>query len=180
MRRLFTLVIFAIFPHVSSAYDQAFPKTPVGTCEVKTLPAAHLIATRTDKAYFQDNNGLFRPLFRYIKANNIAMTIPVEAAMDPGIMYFYIGSDVDATALKETNQVSIHEMPKRSVASLGVRGGYSESNFNEAANKLKAWLRKNKEYEAVGEPRGIFWNGPFMPGFFKRFEVHLPVRKIEE
>jgi len=28
---------------------------------------------------------------------------------------------------------------------------------------------------ARGDARGIFWNGPFMPGFFKRFEVHLPV-----
>lgn len=180
MRNLLTLFILAAFPLMSSAYEQAFPKTSVGTYEVKTLPAARLIATQTDEAYFQDNNGLFRPLFRYIQANDIAMTTPVEAEMDPGIMYFYIGSDIDTSDLKETDQVSVHEMPQRRVASVGVRGGYSESNFEEAAHKLKAWLRKNKEYEAVGEPRGIFWNGPFTPGFFKRFEVHIPVRKIEE
>lgn len=30
-------------------------------------------------------------------------------------------------------------------------------------------------HKASGEARGIFWNGPFTPGFLKRFEVHLPV-----
>lgn len=179
MKNLLILLLLAIFPLMSSAYEQAFPKTASGTYEIKTLPAARLIATQTDDPYFEGNNGLFRPLFRYIQANDIAMTTPVEAEMDPGVMYFYIGSEVDDAVLKETDQVSVHEIPERTVASFGVRGGYSEDNFEEAMHKLKAWLRKNKEYEAIGEPRGIFWNGPYVPGFFKRFEVHIPVRKVE-
>jgi DNA gyrase inhibitor GyrI len=164
---------------MSSAYEQAFPKTASGTYEIKTLPAARLIATQTDAAYFEGNNGLFRPLFRYIQANDIPMTTPVEAEMDPGVMYFYIGSDIDPAVLKETDRVSVHQMPERIVASFGVRGAYSEDNFEDAAQKLKAWLRENEEYEATGEARGIFWNGPYVPGLFKRFEVHIPVRKVE-
>jgi hypothetical protein len=107
------------------------------------------------------------------------MTTPVEAEMDPGVMYFYIGSDIDPAVLKETDRVSVHQMPERIVASFGVRGAYSEDNFEDAAQKLKAWLRENEEYEATGEARGIFWNGPYVPGLFKRFEVHIPVRKVE-
>lgn len=179
MRNLLSILLLATFPLMSSAYEQAFPKTASGSYEIKTLPEARLIASQTDGAYFEGNNGLFRPLFRYIQANDIAMTTPVEAEMDPGVMYFYIGSDVDNAVLQETDQVSVHTMPERTVASFGVRGGYSEQNFEEAAQKLKAWLRKNKEYESAGEPRGIFWNGPYVPGFMKRFEVHIPVRKVE-
>lgn len=164
---------------MSSAYEQAFPKTDSGAFEVKTLPAARLIATQTNSAYFEDNNGLFRPLFRYISSRDIAMTTPVEAEMEPGVMYFYIGNDVSDETLEATDDVSVHQLPERMVASHGVRGSYSERNFEEATEALKTWLTQNERFEATGAPRGIFWNGPFMPGFFKRFEVHIPVRLIE-
>ena len=36
---------------------------------------------------------------------------------------------------------------------------------------------KNKDFEPAGECYGVYWNGPFIPGFFKRSEVHLPIRK---
>ena len=165
---------------MSSAYEQAFAKTNVGEFEIKALPAARLIACQTDAAYFEDNNHLFRPLFRYISSRDIAMTTPVEAEMNPGVMYFYIGSEVGSDALDTTESVSVHEIPKRLVASLGVRGGYSEHNFNKASAKLNAWLLKNPVYEATGKVRGIFWNGPFIPGFFKRFEVHIPVQLLKD
>ena len=164
---------------MSSAYEKAFPQTDVGEFEIKTLPAARLIASRTDAAYFDENNGLFRPLFRYISSRDIAMTTPVEAEMEPGVMYFYIGSEVSTEALDATENVSVHELPERLVASFGARGSYSERNFKEATAKLRAWLGNHPNYESAGEPRGIFWNGPFMPGLFKRFEVHIPV-KLEE
>ncbi|MFP4157510.1 MAG: hypothetical protein ACLFU4_07830 [Opitutales bacterium] len=50
-------------------------------------------------------------------------------------------------------------------------------SFDEAEAELRAWLEQNEEFHAAGEARGIFWNGPFTPGFLKRFEVHLPVIK---
>ena len=164
---------------MSSAYEQAFPKTGAGALEIKTLPAARLIASQTDRAYFEDGNGLFRPLFRYISSRDISMTTPVEAEIEPGVMYFYIGSDVSAETLDSTDQVSLHELPERLVASHGVRGSYSKRNFDKAASTLRTWLNENPKYEATGVPRGIFWNGPFTPGFFKRFEVHIPVRLVE-
>ena len=175
-----TYLALFILPLMSSADQQAFAKTDVGEFEIKTLPAARLIASQADGAYFDENNGLFRPLFRYISARDIAMTTPVEAEIEPAVMYFYIGSEVSSETLEATENVSVHELPERLVASHGVRGGYSQSNFEEAATALRAWLTQNPQYAATSEPRGIFWNGPFTPSFFKRFEVHIPVQLIEE
>lgn len=180
MLHLIFYLCLALAPIIGSAYEQAFAKTDVGEFEVKALPAARLIASQTDAAYFNDDNRLFRPLFRYISERDIAMTTPVEAEINPGVMYFYIGANVSSDVLDATKNVSVHELPERLVASFGVRGGYKERNFNKAAAKLSAWLLKNPAYEAIGEARGIFWNGPFIPGFFKRFEVHIPVQLVKE
>ena len=160
-----------------SAAESYFPKTPVGEIELKEIPAAKLIATDSDQHYFSDNNGLFGPLFRYISANDIAMTTPVEAEMTPGRMYFYIGGEAADRDLQPTEEVDVLELPARRVASIGSRGSYSKRNFDEAESELRAWLEQNEQFHAVGEARGIFWNGPFTPGFLKRFEVHVSVVK---
>ena len=159
-----------------SAAEQAYPKTPAGEKEIKTLPAATLIMSGSDEAYFSENRQLFGPLFRYIQRNGIPMTTPVEAEMDPGRMFFYIGEDQAAEELAGTGEVTVQELPARTVASIGVRGGYSASNFEEARAELEQWLGKQEDWEAAGEARAAFWDGPFTPWFLKRFEVHLPVR----
>lgn len=173
---LFLLFLFTSTLKVSAA-ESYFSKTPVGEIELKEIPAAKLIATKSDQHYFSESNGLFGPLFRYISANDIAMTTPVEAEMKPGKMYFYIGGEAADRDLQPTKEVEVLELPARRVASIGSRGSYSKRNFDEAEAELKAWLEQNDEFDAAGEARGIFWNGPFTPGFLKRFEVHLPVVK---
>ena len=165
---------------MSSAYEQAFHKTGVGEFEIKALPATRLIASQTKAAYFDGNTSLFPPLFRYISSRDIAMTTPVEAEINPGVMYFYISANVSSDKLDITKDVSVCELPERLVASLGVRGAYSEHNFNKASAKLSAWLLKSPVYQATGMARGIFWNGPFIPSFFKRFEVHIPVQLVKD
>ena len=178
MNLFLMLVASFCIPLMSSAYKQAFPRTEVGSFEIKTLPAAVLIASQSSGHYFEDNNGLFRPLFGYINTHGIAMTTPVEAEIDPGIMYFYIGEDVAVENLEKTDSVKLHRLPERTVASYGARGRYSEKNFIKAAETLRGWLSNNKNYQQSGDARGVFWNGPFIPGIFKRFEVHIPVRLL--
>ncbi len=158
------------------ANEQYYPKTEVGICEFKQLPPARLIVSETSGSYFQANNGLFRPLFRYIQENDIAMTTPVEAEIEPGKMYFYVGQEHANRSLAPTESVRVVELSERTMASIGVRGAYSASNFQQAAEQLKNWLADRPNYVAEGAPRGVFWNGPFTPGFIKRFEVHIPVR----
>lgn len=174
-----TALILLSSATVMTATEQAYPKTEVGEFEIKTLPPATLIVSRSEKGYFDEDNQLFRPLFRYIQERNIAMTTPVEAEMDPGEMFFYIGEDVPAADLDDTNGVKIRTLPERNVASLGVRGSYSDSNFNEAKKRLEKWLATQPDWEPDGEARGVFWNGPFTLWFLKRFEVHIPVRPAD-
>ena len=158
-----------------SAAEKAFPQTAVNAVELKMIPASKLIVSQSNGHYFRGNNGLFRPLFRYISQNDIAMTTPVEAEMMPGKMYFYIGGDAAERELSSNEEVEVLELPERLVASIGARGGYSESNFNEAREALEAWLAEHPTHKADGAARGIFWNGPYVPAFLKRFEVHIPV-----
>ncbi|PXA05515.1 hypothetical protein DDZ13_01190 [Coraliomargarita sinensis] len=157
------------------ADQQAFPQTEVGATELKTIPASRMIVSECKDHYFSENNGLFRPLFRYISRNDIAMTTPVEAEMMPGRMYFYIGADASHRELSSTDEVKVVDLPERLVASIGVRGGYTRENFNAARKQLQAWLNSHPTHKADGEARGVFWNGPYVPWFLKRFEVHLPV-----
>ena len=179
MKSLLFLCLALLPLHIMSAYESAFEKTPVGSIEIKTLPAARLLAAHSEGNYFQENNGLFRPLFRYIQDNDIAMTIPVEAEIEPGIMYFYLGADYQETELEETDRVRIITLPERTVLSIGVRGRYSSKNFDEAKTELLTWLSKQDKWIASDSARAIYWNGPFTLGFLKRAEVHIPVKAAE-
>ncbi|MDG1242663.1 MAG: heme-binding protein [Opitutae bacterium] len=179
MKLLQLTILALLLLQPMSAYESAFARTNVGTIEIKTIPAARLLASQSDKSYFESDNGLFRPLFRYIQANDIAMTTPVEAAIAPGTMYFYVGSDYADLELKNTDEVTILELPERTVLSLGVRGGYSAKNFNRAQAQLLTHLSEQNEWLATGPARAIYWNSPFMPGIFKRSEVHIPVEPAE-
>ena len=160
-----------------AAYESAFPKTEVGVIEIKQLPASKVILTRSTEAYYKDSNNLFRPLFEYIQENEIAMTIPVEAEIEPGAMYFYLGTQAANRELQASEAVEIQTLPERTVASIGTRGRYSEANFIKAKAKLEAWLAEQAGYQAIGPARVVYWNGPFTLPAMKRAEIHIPVRR---
>lgn len=160
------------------AYEQAYPMTEPGVCEVKSLPAGVILEARTDGGYFRENNGLFRKLFATIQQNQIPMTTPVEAGIQPGSMTFYLdAASSQRKDLKLMGGVEKKELEKRTVASIGIRGGYSRESFEKNQAKLREWLRMQKEWEAAGEAYAVYWNSPFMIWFLKRSEVHLPVRQ---
>ena len=156
--------------------EEAYPRTPMGSIETKTLPAARLMVAESPKGYFESGNGLFMKLFRYIDGNQIPMTSPVEARLQPGVMVFYMDAgSAKRTDLQATPQVKLAETPARLVASIGVRGSYSRENFDDALAKLKAWLATRPDLTSPGEPYAVYWNSPFVPGIFKHSEVHIPV-----
>ena len=171
------LITLSFAFNMTHAYEQAFPKTPVGEIEVKTLPASKLIACHGQGDYFDRSDSLFRPLFSYIQENDIAMTTPVEAEIKPGVMYFYIGAVAAKRQLAKTDVVDVVELPERTVLSVGLRGTYSGENFAKGEALLRAWLAKQAGYRATGPARAIYWNGPFTLGLLKRSEVHLPVER---
>ena len=152
-------------------------KTPVGKIIVLELPERVALEATTDKSYFSENNGLFRKLFRYINQNDISMTTPVEADINPGKMRFFVGSKDLPKDFQDSEEVTVVKLKKQKVVSIGIRGGYSEKRYQENLLKLNQWLDKNTDYESSGEPYGVYWNGPFVPGPFKRSEIHIPIRK---
>ena len=158
------------------ASPEAFPPTPPGTTELKTLPAGVLLKSSGSGNYFDTADNLFSPLFRYISKNDIAMTTPVEARIDSAAMFFWVAASERGKLAGSAAGVEVVEVPERRVASHGERGGYGRANFEKARDKLLAWVAAQPGIEVAGEPYGVYWNAPFVPPFLKRYEVHVPVR----
>lgn len=177
MRRV--LLLLFLTAHLM-ATEQAFSPTPVGTPELKTLPAGVLLKSTAPGDYFDQSNRLFRPLFSYISRQGISMTTPVEAQVEGAAMYFWVADSQREKVAGSRDGVEVIEFPERRVASLGARGSYSRENFARARDELLAWLGRRTDVEPAGAPYPVFWNGPFVPGFLKRFEVHVPVRPAGE
>lgn len=158
------------------AAQEAFPRTAPGVFELKTLPAGTLLKAEDQGSYFDHANSLFMPLFRYISAHDIKMTTPVEARIDHAAMFFWVGDPAAAQAAADDGPVTVVRVAERRVASLGAKGGYSRENFEKTRDALSEWLARRTDVEADGPAYAVYWNGPFMPGFMKSYEVHVPVR----
>jgi effector-binding domain-containing protein len=159
------------------AYTQAFPRTEPGEFEVKVLPEGRLLECKGEGSYFDQANSLFGPLFQYIQENEISMTTPVEARIDPGAMYFWVSDEQAAKARESNGKVRVLDVEERMVAAIGVRGGYTSDNFEKARKALLKWIRTDNDLEVVGKAYAVYWNGPFTPWFMKKAEVHIEVRR---
>ena len=61
-----------------------------------------------------------------------------------------------------------------------VRIDEAERNLAAGLEKLEAWMAANPgRLRAVGPPRYLAYNSPFVPGFLKFGEVQLPVERSE-
>lgn len=160
-----------------ASYNSAYKPTPVDEIEIKKIPSARILKSENTGDYFSNSNNLFRNLFRYINNNDISMTIPVESGISQAYMIFYVGEEDKEKAAKDQGAVKVSNIPGRTVASLGARGGYSKENVIEAKEKLKKWLDDQDKYTANAVPYAVFWDSPFVLSFLKRFEVHIPVKE---
>jgi len=177
---LYALPIVFACAGAASGYESAFARTNAGVAEIKTLGPAKALAAATDGVYFDTGNALFGRLFRYIRDHNVAMTVPVQAEIQPARMLFFVGAGDAARSLPDTEAVTVETLPQRQVASLGARGGYSRRNFERAAAELRAWLAARPDYEAAEDAYAVYWSSPFVPAFLKRYEVHIPVRRASD
>lgn len=157
---------------------QTYPRTPVGTVEVKVLPASKAIAATADGSYFESGGGVFMKLFRYIDRNKIAMTVPVEVDVDSNEMRFFVAERDVTKAAEATDDVTPSEFRERTILSVGLRGSYSEKRFNAGVEALRDWIEAQDEWEEAGAPTAVYWHGPYIPGWFKRSEVHLPIARM--
>lgn len=166
-----------VFQFSAMAYESMFPKTEPGEFEIKTLPSGKLVEASSESgSYFDRDNNLFGPLFRYISRNDIAMTTPVEAIVEPGAMRFWI-SESEWEKMPEKSSLKVIEQPERLVASLGIRGGYNEENFRQSKVELMNWLGEQTGIAPKGDPYMVYWNGPYVPWFLKVSEIHVEIEK---
>lgn len=176
MNQLALVALILTIGNSVSGYEKAFKETETGVIEVKVLPGGRLLESKGDGSYFDSSSSMFRPLFNYIQENNISMTTPVEARMEPGTMYFWVASDQVDKAVGDTEHVKVIDVLERKVAAIGAKGSYNQSNFEEASRKLLDWVATQKDLSIMGEPFGVYWNGPFTPWFMKRFEVQVEIQ----
>ena len=153
-----------------------FEKTSVGEIKILRLPARMALEATSTVSYFQADNGLFRKLFRFISKNDVAMTTPVEADVNPGKMRFFVGAKDRTKNISSTPDVVVRNLAPLQVLAIGIRGSYSKKRFMQNNAKLLQWLDKNSKYEQAGDAYAVYWDGPFTLGFFKRSEVHIPVK----
>lgn len=163
-----------------AAYESMHQKTSVGTIKILHIPERLALEAQSETTYFEADNGLFRKLFRFITDNGVSMTTPVEAEIKPGKMRFFVGKQDRLKSIRSTSVVEVKKISPMLVVAIGVRGSYSEDRFRKNEKQLLAWIQRNEKYEATGDAYAVYWNGPFVPGFFKRSEVHLPIRKMNE
>lgn len=154
---------------------------PVGQILVKQYPAARIAINRGG-----DQDRMFMPLFNHIKKHDIAMSSPVEitwsdpqtqpAETKPEAMAFvYPERDIGAPGID--GAVEVIDVPAQSFLSIGMRGSYNREHLADGVKKLREWLEVHpNEYKAVGPPRYLGYNSPFVPWFLRFGEVQLPIR----
>ena len=124
------------------AYQSMYEKTPVGEIKIIELPARLALEARTEGSYFQANNGLFRKLFRYISSNDVSMTTPVEADINPGKMRFFVGGKDKLKKLRSNDSVKVIKIPACTVVSIGIRGGLLRREILIKQSKINCMVRK--------------------------------------
>jgi effector-binding domain-containing protein len=176
IRFFFLPLLLFIHTPLVMAYQSMHEKTPVGEIKILELPARIALEASCDDHYFAENNGLFRKLFSYISKHDLAMTTPVEADINPGKMRFFVGEEDAEKPRPNTSAVTVRDLEPMTVVAIGIRGSYSEENFTENKTALLDWLKENLDYEQAGSAYAVYWDGPFIPWFLKRSEIHLPIQ----
>ncbi len=165
--------------------------TPVGEVEVKQYPEYRAAVVEDAGPDGGEQGSMFRTLFDHIKQNEIAMTAPVEMGYDASrpdtntdremrSMAFLYRS-TEQGELDPDGQVVVRDLPAQTVASIGVRGGYTDERFNEHVATLDSWLEEHADaWERDGAPRYLGYNSPFVPAFMRYGEVQVPIRERAE
>jgi hypothetical protein len=73
-------------------------------------------------------------------------------------------------------RVRLIKVPGYLMAALSYSGTWSRGRYQDKENRLKELIRQ-KDLKIVGEPVFARYNPPFMPWFWRRNEVLIPVER---
>ena len=160
-----------------------------GEVEFRRYPAI-IVATVPGK-----EDEAFMILFRYITGNNrpgrqIPMTAPVitpekipmtaPVISDGQAMSFVLPQSYTRETVPEPldKRIAIQEIPSRELAIIRFRGRATRDDVAEMESRLFAVLRE-KGIPTLGEPFLMRYNAPFTPGFLRRNEIGVEIRRKE-
>lgn len=159
--------------------------------------APYLVAETIVSGGFEDaGNKGFQLLFDYISGNNSArtsitmtapviqagkkidMAAPVLQSADAGsfAIKFVMPSSWTIRTLPVPNdkRVLIKEVPNASFAVIRYSGFWSEENYRKHLEKLRVAVAR-EHLNIIGAPVWARYDPPFMPWFFRRNEILIPI-----
>ncbi len=177
---------FSIYQANSAPLPVGFPApTAPDKIEIKQYPAYRAATYRYSGNLSEAGNQAFSYLFQHISNNNISMTAPVETRYplstlesnektgEATVSFLYRSTDIYPQEIAAN--ITVEDIPAMTVVSLGLMGGYSYESYQQGLEKLKNWLAENSTYQMVGQPRRLFYDGPYKPDATKRSEIQIPV-----
>lgn len=175
---------------IDTPLPQGYPDpTPPGAIEIKNYPAVRRAEVSGSTPGDLGMNAAFFPLFFHIQRRQIAMTAPVEMdyrdrnadGRDDGwtMSFLYRTADLGPAGRDDADQqIAVVDAQPVQVLSIGMRGRYSRARVERGLKKLRAWLADHPEWQAAGEPRALFYNGPDRPAADLWFESQIPIRSV--
>lgn len=169
-----------------------------GDCELRQYESYIVAETIVTGDFDAVGNQAFSRLFRYISGNNrtrqpIAQTAPVRrsAQSEKIAMTAPVGQErvtngwsvtfvMPAAATMETlpepldPAVRLRPVPGRLWAGITYSGRWTRTLYDEHAQRLREWIAQ-RNLKIVGEEVWARYDPPFMPSFFRRNEVLIPV-----
>lgn len=151
-----------------------------------------------DDDFENAGNKAFRKLFRYISGDNrssqdiamtapvsqkkqgekIAMTAPVGQRSSAGgwAVSFMLpaGYRVDTAPEPIDPDVLLRAIPGQRMASIRYSGRWTEKSFRKHLAELEGWVAR-QGLTVSGEPVWARYNAPFVPPFWRRNEILIPV-----
>jgi len=163
-------------------------KGKIGEIEFRHYP--ELVLATVDTA--EDNAG-FNLLFAYISGSNkprekIPMTAPVITSQkipmtapvvsDAASMSFVMpaGTTREETPDPLDSRVRIVALPQREIAVIRFSGYAAQEDVDATTSRLQDGL-KNEGIVTAGQPFLMQYDSPWMPGFLRRNEVAVEVRR---
>jgi hypothetical protein len=159
--------------------------TPPGAIELKRYPTVRRAEVSGESNPDSGTSRGFWPLFQHIKKRDIAMTSPVEVEYRDWsteekagawtMSFLYRTADLGPTG--RDGIVTVTDTEPVTVIAIGLRGGYGVDRIAKGIEQLQTWLASQNEWEAAGNPRAFYYNGPYIPNRNKWAEAQIPVRE---
>ena len=111
----------------------------------------------------------------------IAMTAPVTQSPDGEnnwVVRFIMPSALNLEALPTpgNDAVQLRQLPARRVVAVRFSGRTDDALVAEQEQRLRDWMAA-RALSPLGPPTYAYYNDPFTPGFLRRNEIQLPVKR---